>query len=216
MPTHDDLTVQAFPLGPYATNCMVVAPSDSSECWIIDASFQPGEMLAYIRDKGLNPTHTILTHCHVDHIGGLNEVRAAFPDTKVLVHADEVSWFTDTKANLSEAFGVPVTCAPPDQILNHGDTLTLGDRTFSVRHTPGHSPGSISLVCPEVKLALVGDALFAGSIGRTDFPTANTEVLLDSIRTHLYTLPPETTCYPGHGPTTTIGVEMTTNPFVRA
>ena len=104
----------------------------------------------------------------------------------------------------------------PDRWLNEGDQLKIGDLVFDVYHTPGHSPGGITLWCEAEGVALVGDSLFAGSVGRTDFPGSDPRTLERSIRTKLYTLPPETKVYPGHGPTTTIGAEMASNPYVSA
>ncbi|MFT3684607.1 MAG: MBL fold metallo-hydrolase [Phycisphaerales bacterium] len=134
------------------------------------------------------------------------------------MHRDEKAWLSDPVLNLSAMGGGEVTTREPDGFLTEGDTLTLGSGTqsvaFKVFHTPGHSPGSVSLFAPSHGVVLSGDALFAGSIGRTDFPGGDLPTLERSIRTKLYTLPPETTVLSGHGPQTTIGEEMETNPYV--
>lgn len=122
----------------------------------------------------------------------------------------------DPMLNLSAALGLNVTAPMPSAFLSEGDTVGIGTVIFDVKETPGHSPGGISLVHTGSKNAIVGDSLFNGSIGRTDFPGSSFETLAESIRTKLYTLDPETRVYPGHGPTTTIGREMATNPFVPA
>ncbi|MCW5753305.1 MAG: MBL fold metallo-hydrolase [Phycisphaeraceae bacterium] len=207
--------IQGFSLGPFATNCYVVAAPGGSACWVVDAGFEPDEMIDHIRETGLKPERLILTHAHIDHIAGVDEVRRAFPGLPVAIHAAEREWLHDPSLNLSAAYGLPITCHGPDEIMEDGQSLTLADTVWEVRHTPGHSPGSVTLVHAESRQAIVGDALFNGSIGRTDFPGCSFEELAESIRKRLYTLSPETRIFPGHGPPTTIGHEMRTNPFVR-
>lgn len=211
-------TITKFELGPFATNCYVVRASQtSSECWVIDASFEPSPLIEHVRKANLRPQAIILTHAHIDHIAGLDEVSRAFPGTPVLIHEAEREWLTDPMLNLSAAYGQPISFRAPDRTLRDGDTLTLGKKSWRVLHTPGHSPGGIAIVNDGTPHgAITGDALFAGSIGRTDFPGCSFEALAHSIRTKLYTLPPDTVIFPGHGPATTIGREMQSNPFVKA
>lgn len=178
---------------------------------------EPEPLLDIVRRSKLAPELIILTHAHADHIAGLDIIAGAFPAAKLCMHAAEADWLTDPELNLSVFLGNPIALRTrPARLLAHGDTLTLGDRAFTVLHTPGHSPGSLALHSPVDALAIVGDTLFAGSIGRTDFPHSDHEQLLASIRQHLYTLPEATTLHPGHGPVTTVGHEKRTNPFVRA
>jgi hydroxyacylglutathione hydrolase len=211
------LNIRGFELGPFGTNCYVLWHEGDRSAWVIDASFEPEPMLAFIRQRGLNVQAVILTHAHVDHIAGVSQVLLAFPDAKLMIHEQEERWLTDAELNLSAAFGSPVTTRAADRLLRHGDQLDLGagaiKATLAVRHTPGHSPGGITLVAPGI--AIVGDALFAGSIGRTDFPGCDHDVLLASIRREIYSLPGETKVYPGHGPETTVGHEKLSNPYVR-
>lgn len=207
------VTVQSLPLGPFATNCYLVSVSDA--CWIIDASFDPEPMLARIREQNLTPEALILTHAHIDHIAGLSDIRGAFPDIPVMIHKAEQLWLGNPDLNLSRESGRSMKFAAPNRLLRGGETLELGGAGFRVFHTPGHSPGGITLYHPDSGVAIVGDTLFAGSIGRFDFPTSDEETLLRSIRETLYELPPETRVLPGHGPETTIGREMHSNPFVR-
>jgi hydroxyacylglutathione hydrolase len=206
---------RGFALGPFETNCYVVWPEDQRECWIVDASFEPDEMIEFVRGEGLAPAALILTHAHVDHIAGVGAVLRAFPGTPVWIHGAEAAWLNTPMLNLSEAMGMPVTAPGPHATLEHGQELSLGGSVWRVLHTPGHSPGGITLYCAAESIALVGDALFAGSVGRTDFPGSDPQVLAESILTHLYTLPDETRVLPGHGPATTIGREKRSNPFVR-
>ena len=190
-------------------------PIEGKACWIIDCGYEPEQMLDSIEKQGLIPEKILLTHAHADHIAGLFEARKRFPEVPIYMHRVEESWMNDPMLNLSAALGLSVTAPLPEGFLEEGDLVSLGDLEFRVVHTPGHSPGGISLINEEWKLAFVGDTLFAGSIGRTDFPGSSFETLADSIRTKLYVLDPETVCFPGHGPNTTIGQEMHSNPFVK-
>ncbi len=213
--------VTVFNPGPWETNCYVVEATDragKTHAWIIDAGVEPGAMIEHARDRaaaGASIEALVLTHAHVDHIAGVADVRRALPGVPVLLHEAERDWLGDAEQNLSAYTGLPISIAPPDRLVREGDTLRLGDLEFGVRHTPGHSPGGIALYCGSERTVFVGDALFAGSIGRTDVPGCSFEQLEHSIRTRLYTLPEDTQVYPGHGPRTTIGREAATNPFVR-
>lgn len=207
------MEIVSHTLGHYATNCYVVHAPGSAACWMVDASFQPGAMIADIRRRGWKPSALILTHAHVDHIAGVPEVLRAFPGTPVWIHEAEREWLTDAEQNLSIFTGEPVTVAPADRLLREGDVLELDGAAWKVLHTPGHSPGGIALV--HGGTAIVGDTLFAGSVGRTDFPGCDPDTLARSIRAKLYSLADETRVLPGHGPETTIGAEKRTNPFVR-
>lgn len=210
-----DVRLQGFELGPYATNCYAVTCGGPS-CWIVDAGFAPRALIDAVGAKGLEPEKILLTHAHIDHIAGLTEIRQAFPGVEVWGHPSEFEWFGDPMLNLSGAMGMPFTCAGPEHELREGMTLTLGDSAWDVLHTPGHSPGSVTLVERDARLAIVGDTLFSGSIGRSDFPTSDEATLFASIREKIYALDDETVVHPGHGPRTKVGIEKVSNPFVRA
>ena len=210
--------VECFTLGPFATNCYVVTPCPKpagGPCWIVDASFEPGPLIEFVRGAGLTPDALILTHTHVDHIAGVREVLAAFPGTPLLVHPLEREWLWEPMLNLSAMSGQSITTPEPNRMIDEGETLALGDMRWRVLHTPGHSPGGITLYHEPSGTAIVGDSLFAGSIGRTDFPGGDLATLERSIREKLYTLPSDVRVYPGHGPATTIGRERKSNPYVR-
>ncbi len=208
------IRAQAFALGHYATNCYLVFDEDTSEGWIIDCSWGPKPMIDKARELGLKITKIILTHAHVDHLAGIDEVRKAFPDATVYLHEDEADWTSNAEKNLSAGHGQPFTTEPADVLLKDGQTLDLGTTTWTVHHTPGHSPGSVTLHCPALNAAIVGDVLFHRSIGRADFPTSDYDRLKKSITGVLYRFPDETVCMPGHGEPTTIGDERRYNPFV--
>ena len=206
------LSIQSFSLGQWQTNCYLLSVGQS--CWIVDAGFEPGEMLDTIDERKLVVEKVVLTHAHLDHIGGLHEVRRRHPGAPILIHADEIAFLTDTRLNLSAAFIDPVVAPEATGTLAHGDTLELAGVAFELRHTPGHSPGGITLVQPDHGVAIVGDTLFAGSIGRYDFPTSDGPRLMESIQQQLLTLPGETRVLPGHGPETTIARERASNPYL--
>ena len=213
--------LHAFELGRCQTNAYVVevAPNQgqtgTSACWVIDPGESPRPLLNFLRDKGLKPEAILLTHAHADHIAGVDEVRAMFANIPVLAHALEHEWFQDPQLNLSLFIGEPVSVSTPTGTLEHAQKISLGEIQFQVLHTPGHSPGSVTLYCPGQKFAIVGDTLFQNSIGRSDFPGSDPDVLMRSIKDVLLTLPGDTAIYPGHGPSTTIDKERRSNPFLR-
>ena len=212
----DSLHIESFCLGEWMTNCYVVyTGGPGGACWIVDAGFEPGPLLGFIADKGLRPQQVVLTHAHVDHIAGLAQVREAYPGLPILIHEAELAFPGDPVLNLSAALSEPVIAPEPSGTFSHGDTLTLDGIGFQVRHTPGHSPGGVCLYQKDQGVALVGDTLFAGSIGRHDFPTSDGPTLMRSIHEQLMTLPDDTRVLPGHGPETTIAQERRTNPFLR-
>ena len=208
-------TIWGTPLGPFGTNCYVISVPERTPCWIIDASFEPRPLIEHVRAAQLEPEALILTHAHIDHIAGLDEIRRAFPGLPVLIHQAEAAWLADPVLNLSEPFGEPFTTKPAERLLQGDETLTLVGSTWNILHTPGHSPGGITLWCPSARFAVVGDTLFNGSIGRHDFPTSDPKALTHSIRHVLYALPEDTRVYCGHGPSTSIAQERRSNPFVR-
>lgn len=221
------LVIERFELGPFATNCyLVVALGVQGQCvWIVDASFSPSALIERARELvggvGVGRAGSVgrveaivLTHAHVDHIAGVGDVRRALGGVPVWIHEAERGWLGDARVNMSAMMGMPVTAPGPDAVLHHGQELALAGTRWTVLHTPGHSPGGIALHCQEHGVVISGDALFAGSIGRTDFPASDHALLLGSIRDRLLTLPASTLVLPGHGPETTVGEERASNPFV--
>ncbi|MDT3414877.1 glyoxylase-like metal-dependent hydrolase (beta-lactamase superfamily II) [Brevibacillus aydinogluensis] len=205
------LTIEKYVLGPFQTNAYILTNPETGQSIVIDPGMEPAALLRAL--KGKNIVAILLTHAHLDHIGGLNQVRA-LTGAPVYIHPLEQSWLTDpdlngsTRWNLSE----PIVCEPAEHELADGQTLELAGLTIRVLHTPGHSPGSCSFVVGQHCFG--GDVLFAQSIGRTDLPGGNFETLMISIQDKLFELDDDTIVYPGHGPKTTIEAEKLYNPFV--
>lgn len=207
------INIQCFALGPFQTNCYVVA--DDRQCWIIDPGMEPKPLLDWLEDSGLQPQAILLTHGHVDHIAGIPAVKDHYPNLPVKIHTHEAHFLTDPMENLSGPFGQPVVLDEADEIWTGPLQVDLAGVEFELIETPGHSPGGVTFYAASHALAIVGDTLFNGSIGRYDFPHSDEQALFHSIRQKLYALPDDTTVLPGHGETTTIGKEKRSNPFVR-
>lgn len=216
--------IHPFTLGSFQTNCYLVVGPAPGHAWLADCGFRPAPILQHLAELHLTLDAIVLTHAHCDHIAGLADARAAHPAAPVLLHDAERDWLADPALNLSAMLGQmlpgpegqPIITAPPDRLIAHAEVLTLAGADWRVIHTPGHSPGGCAFYHEPSATLIAGDALFAGSVGRTDFPGSDHDTLITSIRERLYTLPADTRVLPGHGPSTTIGRERLTNPYARA
>ena len=210
------MKIDCLALGAYETNCYVLRSSEVvKDCLIIDAGLGAHKLINFLHENVLNPIAVVLTHGHIDHIEGVAALRAEFPDIKVYIHKLDAEMLTEPYTNLSAMTGAPFSIEPADYLLEEKSIIEHDDIKLSVLHTPGHTPGGICLYCEDEGIAFTDDALFAESIGRTDFPNGNIEQLLQSIKEKLLTLPDETKVYSGHGPMTTIAHEKKYNPFLR-
>ena len=205
------MTIVPIPNGAFVENCYLVIDEAAQQCAIVDPGEEAGLILHRLEQAAVRPVAIWLTHAHLDHVLGVSQVRAATGAPVFLHPADRVLY--DHVPDQAAAFGLRADpLVPPDRAFAHGEGLRVGGLSFTVRHTPGHSPGSVSLVGEGMVFG--GDVLFQGSIGRTDLPGGDLETLLASIERELLVLPDSTIVYSGHGPATTIGAERRTNPFL--
>lgn len=200
---------------PFQENTLFVSLPRSKECLVIDPGFGSPRIVEQLTTLQKTPVAILLTHGHVDHIAGVGGLRQAWPEIPILIGAGDASMLTDPQLNLSAPFGMPITAPPATQTLTHQERLVVAGIPLEVREIPGHSPGHVVFVHSTGNPPIVfgGDVLFQGSIGRTDFPGGDQQLLIDGIHRKLFDLPENTLVFPGHGPTTTIGQEKRDNPF---
>lgn len=203
-------------LGDYQTNCYCVTSNESAgDCLVVDTGLSPQPLIDHLQKSELDPVAVVYTHGHLDHTFGVKALRENWPDIKVAIHKNDADMLTDADKNLSAAMGTPLEFSAADIILNDGDEVEFAGVKLKVIHTPGHTPGGICLYSENENLVFAGDTLFADSVGRTDVPGGDSDLLITSIKTKLLVLPDETKVLPGHGPTTTIGQEKKFNPFIQ-
>lgn len=222
------MRVERKQIGPFGTNCYLLSEAGRTDCVVIDAPpGAPQFLLPILKNRGLELAAILLTHGHWDHNAGVAGLLAGTAETQatppqIFAHADDrdchenpqkfMAWFQAAIPGLGpEDF-------PPFKVthwLSDGETFPLLGKTWLARHVPGHCAGSLVFYCAEEKCAWTGDALFAGSVGRTDLPGGSFAQLENGIREKVYVLPDDVKLYPGHGPTTSVGEEKRCNPFVR-
>jgi hydroxyacylglutathione hydrolase len=200
---------------PFEENTYVAWQPGQREALVFDPGLEPEPILAFLAENGLDAAAILNTHGHADHIAGNDALKQAFPAAPLIIGVDDAPMLTDADANLSAPFGMPVVSPPADRVVREGDVVEAAGFRLEVLDIPGHSPGHVVFVYRSQPIVVFGgDVLFRGSIGRTDFPGGSMQLLLDGIRRKLFSLPPDSLIYPGHGPVTTVQHERLTNPFV--
>ncbi|MGD0003864.1 MAG: MBL fold metallo-hydrolase [Anaerolineaceae bacterium] len=209
------LTITSYVLGPLENNTYVLADSASFEAVIIDPALGSEAILEDIQRSRLKITAICITHAHFDHISGINQlVKAIHPLEAIGLHPDDLDLWREGGG--ARYFGINLRPeVEPTLFFFHGQQLNLGKYFIEVRHTPGHSRGHVVFYAKDLATVFCGDLIFHHSIGRTDLPGGELATLLNSIRSQILTLPPQTRLLSGHGPETSVGEEKTENPFLR-
>jgi len=208
------MVLETFPVGPLQCNCTILGDEDAGEAIVIDPGDDISRIHRRLTELGLKLKQILVTHGHIDHVGGALKLKR-LTGAPILLNENDLSLLKmmDTQAAW---LGIQTPdVAAPDASLDEGLTVGLGRYPAQVLHTPGHTQGSVCLHFAPLKMVIAGDTLFAGSIGRTDLPGGNSSQIIDSIQTRLLTMADDTQVIPGHGPATTIGAERAGNPFLR-
>jgi glyoxylase-like metal-dependent hydrolase (beta-lactamase superfamily II) len=212
----DPLQIHTIVSMPFEENTYVLWLPKSDEAIVVDPGLEPELILEFLEEQGLKVAAILNTHGHADHIAGNGPMKTAFPQAPLIIGKNEAVLLTDPQANLSAPFGLPIVSPPADRLVSEGDVVEAAGIRLEVFDIPGHSPGHVVFLVRGTPChVLGGDVLFRGSVGRTDFPGGSMNLLKDGIVGKLYSLPPDTVVYPGHGPVTTVGHEMRSNPFTR-
>lgn len=208
--------VHTIPVTAFEQNCRVLAGTQSAV--VVDPGGDSDKIVRFLEEKGLNCEQIWLTHSHLDHCGGVAALLRQYPKAQLFAHKIERE-FRASISIVAHSYGLTDSgfenCPEPSTYIEDGTVVCFEDAQFQVLFTPGHSPGHVCFYSPEASLLIGGDLIFAGSVGRTDLPGGSMEVLKESIRKKVYTLPDDTKILPGHGPETILKREKKTNPFVR-
>ena len=206
------MIIKNIVVGPLEVNCYILGCEDTKEAAIIDPGDNADEIISNIEKEGLNPKFIINTHAHFDHIGGVKAIQDHFKIDFILHEGD--LFLVENASEQATAFGLkPISKPVVNKNATNGEKVNLGNKSITVIHTPGHSPGGVCYYSGNN--VFVGDTLFAGSIGRTDLPGGSYDTLINSIKENLFPLGDSTIVYPGHGPSTTIRNEKEHNPFLK-
>lgn len=206
------MVVKNFISGPLAVNSYLVADEQTKKAFIVDPGGHNNNMVNFIKENGFDIEYIILTHGHGDHIGGVKAYLNEYPKAKLIAGSEEKELLENSNLNFSkETCGVSISLKA-DKYVADNEMLKIGEMELQFLHTPGHTPGGISILVGDILFS--GDTLFAQSIGRTDFPGSSFNAIKSSIENKLYTLPNDTKVYPGHMGSTSIGFEKENNPFV--
>ena len=209
------MNVSIIPVTPLEQNCSLLCCEASGRAAVVDPGGEPERILAAAREAGVEIEKILLTHGHFDHAGAAGQMARELSVPVEGPHQDD-RFLLDSLPEWCSQFGFPPSeVVNPDRWLVEGDQVTFGEQLLEVHHCPGHTPGHVIFHHRAAQIAVVGDVIFKGSIGRTDFPRGDLQTLLDSIRARIWTLGDEVTLLPGHGPTTTVGEERAYNPFLQ-
>jgi hydroxyacylglutathione hydrolase len=205
---------KVFPVGPLQCNCSVIGDEKTHEAMVIDPGDQIEGILDILRQEKLTLKQIVITHAHIDHVGGAMKLKAA-TGAPILMNQNDHALLKMLDMQAAWIGMRPPGDVQVDEAIGQGRVLKIGEITSNVIHTPGHTEGSICIYFPAEKKLIAGDTLFAGSIGRTDLPGGSMDKIMRSLHTQVLALPDETEVVPGHGPSTTIGEERETNPFLQ-
>ena len=208
------MIIETFPVGPLQCNCTILGDEQAGEAIVIDPGDEIGRIHRRLNDLGLKLKQILVTHAHIDHVGGALKLKR-LTGAPILFNQNDLPLIKMMEVQAGWLGIATPETAPPDESLTDGEVVGLASFPAQVIHTPGHTQGSVCLHFVPLKLLVAGDTLFAGSIGRTDLPGGDYGQIIDSIQSRLLILPDETKVLPGHGPSTTIGVERSNNPFLR-
>jgi hydroxyacylglutathione hydrolase len=203
-----------FPVGPLQCNCSVIGDEKTREAMVIDPGDQIEGILEILRQEKLTLKQIVITHAHIDHVGGAMKLKAA-TGAPILMNQNDYALLKMLDMQAAWIGMRPPGDVQVDEAIGQGRVLKIGEISSSVIHTPGHTEGSICVYFPTEKKLIAGDTLFAGSIGRTDLPGGSMDKIMRSLHNQVLALPDETEVVPGHGPVTTIGEERETNPFLQ-
>lgn len=206
-----DFRIKTYPVGQIGTNCYILYRETYKKAVLVDPGAQGTDILARCSELSVTPEAIFLTHGHFDHILGVEDIRREFPEIPIYAGEKEKEVLRNPSVNLSAGFGEACSLEA-DVYVKDQEILEVAGISFQVIHTPGHTVGSICFFLAEEEVLISGDTLFLESLGRTDFPTGDQSVIINSIRERLFTLPGDTLVYPGHGDMTTIGHEKAFNP----
>lgn len=209
------MKIIVIPVTPYEQNCSLVICEETKKAAIVDPGGNVERILAMVKKHDVTVDKILLTHGHLDHVGGTEKIASTLSVPIIGPEKEDLFWLEQLEAQ-SQRFGFPLhTSFNPTAWLEEGEIVEVGNIKLKVLHIPGHTPGHVALLDEKSQQIIVGDILFNGGIGRSDFPRGNEYQLISGIKKKLLTLAPETIVYPGHGPTTTIGREKVSNPFLR-